>query len=181
MTKNSFLIFLVIFLCSEELFSQELKNGGTIRKHSLFLEIGGNGVFYSINYDALFLLSTNFGFSVRAGFSIAPPFLTGSDWGLTIPAEFNVLLGKTKNFFEFGVGSTLIRSFAGRNTEFPLVGRLGYRYQKTDGGLFFRIGINGILTKDYSGVYNDLITKRFIPWAGISIGLTFKNRKNDNN
>ena len=38
-----------------------------LRKNSIFFELGGNGLFYSLNYDRLFELTGKFNLSTRIG------------------------------------------------------------------------------------------------------------------
>jgi len=86
------------------------------RNKSVFLEVCGNGVGFSVNYDARFTkLEKGLGF--RAGIGVVPGMrLGGNDdpvgfsWPtiLSIPVGLNYLLGKAPNYFEGGIGVTYL-------------------------------------------------------------------------
>lgn len=62
--------------------------------------------------------------------------------------------------------------------------RLGYRHQKKEGGIFYKIGITPLaevvidLRLDKAIRYKyDYMEKFAYPWAGAAIGWTLKNKK----
>ncbi|MFC3414937.1 hypothetical protein [Algoriphagus hitonicola] len=136
---------------------------------AFYLELFGNGITYSLNYDQRFQKRMD-GLGFKAGASFLS--LGGSSVG-TVPVGLNYLLGKEGKFFEMGMGSTLI--FGGGNTDFavgdgePLdtyfLGTMtfGYRSEPTDGGFLFRAN----LTPIFGGF-------GFYPFfGGISVGYAF--------
>ena len=150
--------------------------------NAIFLELGGNGVLYTVNYDRL--LAQDYGFRVGIGYLGVS---SGSNNGdgtsasaslLIIPATFNYFLashtdGKVgSSKFELGAGIVLVDlsanvSGGGIGNAFSKSGlggtaTIGYRYQPSDGGVLFRVGFTPIFG---SG--------GFLPWAGISVGFTF--------
>lgn len=158
-------------------------------KNTVFVELGGNGGLISINYDRIFHQNGKFKFAGRAGFSYfkqssgnkgsnIPPY-----WSPLLPLEVTALWGRSRHHLELGVGVTF---FSSRNLIFNPEGpefferdigldmiipiRLGYRYQKPEGGFFFRVG--------YTPGFNPQLSSKsptiFTPlWGGISIGTSF--------
>jgi hypothetical protein len=147
-------------------------------RNSIFLELGGNGLVYTINYDRVVSES----FSIRVGLGYMAGGVTSSSGGETasvkvsamgIPLMANYLLGSANHKLELGGGLTLFR-FTGSGSSslgaeasvsgiFPVgTAVIGYRYVPADGGFTFRAGFTPILTQD-----------RFVPWAGLSFGYLF--------
>ncbi len=113
-----------------------------IRHHSVYVELLGSSVFYSLNYDYTRSLSEKTVLAVGAGTAIVPvtpaymPEQETSKRGLMpfFTPQINLLHGKSYHYFETGVFFNLTMGFA------PGV-RLGYRYQKPEGGFLFRAGL----------------------------------------
>jgi hypothetical protein len=148
---------------------------------AIYLEGGGNGIIYSINYDRRFTKRLDgLGFRVGAGY-----FPMG-DYNLTvIPLGINHLVGKNGHFVEAGVNVTVVNSSVKNNNitkkealfgqiDFghkttSLVGgvSMGYRYQPVDKHFNFRAGLETLLGKriDERAV--------FAISAHISFGYTF--------
>lgn len=134
-------------------------------KNSVFFEVGGNGVFYSVNYDRLFTPE----FSGRIGV-----MRSGGSVALTIiPVTGSYLVGPGPHKLELGFGLQLIdASIDSPDDEFSIfdedatklsgTGIVGYRYQPIDGGFRFTAGLTPIF-----GGFGAL------PWAGLSVGYTF--------
>ncbi len=91
-----FLSFL-IFCCSSFLFGQSIS-----KRQSVYLELGGNGLFTSVNYD--YQLTKKPGFGIRAGIG----FYSLNPFELTIPIGINYLfeLQQNKSYMELGFGAT---------------------------------------------------------------------------
>lgn len=81
----------------------------------------------------------------------------------TVTPQFNMLFGR-KHFFELGIGAAF--PFGDGETLIPC--RLGYRFQKENGGLFIKAAYTPIyfLGGEYFG-------RLFKPWGGLSLGYTF--------
>lgn len=166
-------------------FKQNLKAhpypGDSIKpaKNSIFFELGGNGGLYSVNYDRLIFSKKNFKISGRIGGSIMPYEIKNPRlYVFSYPIEINFFYGKKSNI-EIGIGCTpvfLQYSLDILKTYYiyanPII-RLGYRYQKPNGGYYFRAGML-IYSVVYSfpGYYADWYTDRL--WLGLSFGYTFK-------
>ncbi|WP_146260455.1 hypothetical protein [Algoriphagus chordae] len=125
-------------------------------RNMIFLEIGGNAGQYAFNYGRLFYQKESFKLTVNVGFSLwMDPIENSTVWNPALPLELSALLGKSKHNFEFGVGLTpyleaditssfesgeLVQTKGPRNLASILPFRIGYRYQKPEGGLLFRVG-----------------------------------------
>lgn len=160
--SNLFFIVIVFFFYNMSVFSQEnITNKKS--NHTIFLELAGNTGSYSINYDNIFFSQNCTKFTFRIGFSILPtkPIL------ILLPLEFNGLLGKSKHFFEYGLGYTpALNENKYKNL---LLVRIGYRFQKREGGFFLRIGFTPVIID-----IDNILT--FRPWGAVGIGYCFGNK-----
>ena len=128
--------------------------------NTIYVELGGAGGLYSVNYDHR--ISKEIGF--RLGFT-AWSIVTG------FPVTLNYLVGSKGHYLELGIGAVLgFTSFQNRSfVESALrVGQsvgtatIGYRYQPHGGGLLFRIAFTPLFPPNH-----------FYPWGGISFGYAF--------
>ena len=144
--------------------SQEKEKKSEIKRQSIFLELGGQGLFYSINYDRLFHVEKKVKSSVSCGLFLLPKSkLLKVDYMFSIPISYNFLFGKKNNKLELGIGLTPVfsRSIATsppssyglfddpysmpHNEMFTVyylaiavTPKIGYRFQKAEGGFFFK-------------------------------------------
>lgn len=139
-------------------------------QNSVYVELLGNGIFYSVNYDRRFSnhFSGRAGFMVINGQSEQP---TDDQIGVAIlPVTGNYLAGSGSHRLELGAG--LLFGVAGGDLEeygtvsgagvAGVTTTFGYRYQPLDGGFLFRVG----LTPFYSDGRPQL-------WGGLSLGYAF--------
>lgn len=164
----------LIFLLT--LFFTSISHGNDFfAKNSIFLEIGGSGLLYSINYDRII---GNYA-SSRIGLSCFEIY-NGSiedqhHIDCLLPVFGNFVLGKSSHHYEFGGGPIISNSYnlsTWDNDLSTLIGiSLGYRYQPNLGGFFFRGGITPVL---FPLKPDPSTWKGIIPWAGISIGYSFR-------
>jgi hypothetical protein len=152
-------------------------------KNSLYGELLGAGLFYSIDYDRTFG-----DFAGRVGLSYLSLKATGyepdsngnlretsaSASFLSIPLTVSYLgIGSKKHMFELGAGATILHMGAGASSFYAsskasatvavVTGVVGYRLQPPDGGFMFRVGLSPIYHPDF-GV---------LPWPHISFGASF--------
>ena len=102
-----------------------------IRRNSFYLELMGNGAYYSLNYDRLFPLKKGEVLFLRIGGTSA----SGKDSDVIHPgivAEFGILSGGERHFFDAGLGYTQFLGFPDR----LVILRGGYRFTGTKGFLF---------------------------------------------
>ena len=112
-------------------------------KNTFFVELGGNGLLFSVNYD--YRVGEKLGFRGGLGY-----FGIGSEGILTVPLGANLLLGKNGKYFEAGAGATFV-SGTGEfldNDLSSLIGTLNfsYRSQPLDGGFMWKAGITPLFS-----------------------------------
>jgi hypothetical protein len=200
--KKTIIILLAVFVVTT-VFARQTKDSTDLRfsarsRNTFFVEFLGNNFYYSLNYDRILFQKKNFLISGRIGFCGFPQFR--GNYTIGAPAEINLSFGKKRNFLEtgFGMSYLYIDSYyfltgdSGRLVEIVdqkinwlfIVERIGYRYQKPDGGFFFKVAFTPLFQvvdkrKDkYNGMFTSFSPHHFIlPWIGISIGYTLKNKK----
>ncbi|NGP76391.1 hypothetical protein G3570_07095 [Balneolaceae bacterium YR4-1] len=174
------IIILGLFLLlgvSSTLFAQpfEKPSNYEIPKQSIYLELGGNGIFYSLNYDVLF----KNGYGIRLGGSYLY-----SSFGRTIGGERGPysrigesnaliglvmgqkLIGEKASKFELGAGFMFGTIYDAENWDYvkppSLTFSAGYRFFPDDPGKFtFKAAFTPII--DRNG---------FHPRFGLSLGVT---------
>lgn len=151
-----------------------------IRKaeNAVFLELGGNGLVYSINYERIFGDSD---FSVRVGLSyISLGASSGSASSkvsmLTFPVLANYYgIGSRDHKLQLGAGLTFISLSGTSSNDSSFVSAtgfvpaptlaIGYRYLPAKGGFTFFIGFTPFIIPGGGKV--------LFPWAGMSFGGVF--------
>jgi hypothetical protein len=128
-------------------------------RNAVFLEMGGSGLFLSVNYDRM--LSDYF--SLRVGIG---GIVVEGDRALTFPILFNLLLGPPSDKLEIGAGISLLGP--GAATFIALA--VGYRYAPTKPGPSFRVGATPFVFLTPDRQQKRVI---FAPWAGVSLGVQF--------
>ncbi|WP_373494964.1 hypothetical protein [Aquiflexum sp.] len=171
-----------ISLCSDGLAQSEAET--ITAKNTLSVELGGNAGRYALSYGRLFHQNGSFKLSGSVGFSMwHENVLSSTYWNPALPLEITALFGRSKHHMEFGLGLTpylensydfdpsgedMVKNSNHLNAILPL--RLGYRYQKPEGGFFFRAGYTPLIFLPI-GVRETL---HFYPlFAGLSFGKSF--------
>jgi hypothetical protein len=126
--------------------------------NSLFVELGGNGILVTLNYERFIFRH----FGVRIGYGGAYGV------GTTVPIMFNYYIGNEKKL-ELGIGFVYLPTWAkdflsssGKTT--LLACTLGYKHQPIDGGLMVKFA----LTPFYETTKNQIMF-----YGGIGLGLAF--------
>jgi hypothetical protein len=143
-------------------------------KNSVYLEIFGSAVLYSVNYERK--LSPKFygriGFSTFAESDILGDGMGSGNRITTFPVLITFLPGTGKSHFEVAGGMLL-----GLETEpdasnkiIDLTGFIGYRYQPQGKGFVFRAGLTPLLSLDNEADYPD---PGIMLLGGISFGYHF--------
>ena len=158
--------------------------------NSVFLEGGGPGLAYSLNYERIF--EDDFG--LRVGFSYlsvsgtagtGTSSVSGSATVWTVPVMANYVgLSSGSHALELGAGATLV-NFSGAASGFgysangsgPAVlgtAILGYRRQPPTGGFQFRIGVEALVGKGLALAEGsrDPNSIGVLPWLYMSIGFS---------
>ena len=119
------------------------------KKNTLFIEGGGKGRYYSINYDRLFKQGKKLIFSWRAGFSILPH-------DLSFPFAISAFTKGLQHHLELSLGitpylkdyKTFLHKKDLSDKQFYITPGIGYRYQKINGGFFFTAGVDPLIFMD---------------------------------
>jgi hypothetical protein len=148
-------------------------------KTSLFLELGGPAIFYSLNYERFFGddVSLRLGVGFVSGSSL-DEWDPNSAWAVSVPFVASIFpVGSDSHKFQMGLGGSLLY-LTGRmknswsspdieqlapNPGARLFGTfvIGYRYVPKDGGPSVGIALTPI--------FNTMV---FTPWVAFDIGLT---------
>lgn len=171
--KNSYIILLLLIalFVSKNSNAQQIGDSGTGRAQNVFVELYGQGLVFSANYDTRFNNKRD-GIGGRAGIGYVA---IGNSHATTIPIGLNYLLGKGKNFFEIGLGATYLSAklsgddfFTGDNsntTGSNIIGTMSfsYRLQPINSGFALRAGFSPIFGNGF-----------FVPYfPNFSLGYTF--------
>jgi len=185
-----FLIFsLTNFISVSQTQMNRIKNDSTSlrtgNKNTLFVELLGNAAAISINYDRIVLRKKNISLTVCIGAGMIPSNLINqalhnsfkSNYVVYgIPISTNLFWGRRKSHFEIGAGLTYHQGMYGlgpnkySKTLFA-VARLGYRYQKENGGFFWKIGLTPLFA---IADFGEIESSAAVPLSGISLGYTLK-------
>ena len=131
-------------------------SSGFAQSNTIYFELLGNGLVYSLNYDRMVTEKI----SVRAGYggltvsqmTISSGTIVNEDIKITlIPVLANYLRGEGNHKLEMGAGIVLVSlDYTGNvaDVNFSLAadgaiptGNFGYRYQKPEGGFFFKASL----------------------------------------
>jgi hypothetical protein len=147
--------------------------------NSIYLEVGGSGIVYSLNYERMLINSL----ALRVGFGYLPlsASSTNNNTGATNTITENITsVPLTLSWFPFSSSTSspsskleigagivyvdLTRKLgpfvAGNSIGYTAI--LGYRYQPADGGFLFRIAVTPFI-----------LSNKTEPWGGITFGYGF--------
>ncbi len=155
------------------------KNDDLPKRNSFYLELGGQGLLNSLWYDRLYRVDKKIKTSLSIGFMVQPRFEGANYFTAGIPIAGNILLGKKSHHLELGIGITVLANRNGYLFSY-LNPKIGYRFQRPNGGFFFRAGIIPIVYRfdKYGSHYYDFTTNYAdweitpIIWYSISFGYT---------
>ncbi len=150
------------------------------RRKTVFLEVLGNGLLASGNFDLRLKPNENDGLGFRAGVG-GGSFSGYDDQGnsasigvVTFPLAVNYLVGKKRSLFESGIGITPMYMTASGTINDNIVSgnglsvtgflNAGYRYQPLNNGLMFHV--------KWTPAFN---SSGFSPkWFGLGLGYSFR-------
>ena len=164
------LVILSVFFCFSSIAQSEQGKLPTPNASNVFVELGGNGGFLSINYDTRFS-KTGRGLGARIGIGFIPAidfFIGETSTILTIPLALNYLAGKGPHYFEAGAGVTYATGrtelFGEESTSsgFAFIPSAGYRFQPLSKGITGRAFISPFISEGGSSFF-----------GGISAGYRF--------
>ena len=131
-----------------------------------FFELGGSGGFGSFNFEKCFLQKGNIDFTFRSGISFTP-IDRNNGVGIIFPLLVNMQVGNGSNKLEVGVGQGITITTKG-NFFFLMPALIGWRYQKPDKRIFYRVS--------YTPLISYLFDFQYQHFAGLSIGYTLKEK-----
>ena len=96
-----------------------------------------------------------------------------NDYLITLSPHISYLYG-TIHHLEVGIGFSLFSNDSFKDALIVLPINIGYRYQKNNGGIFWRLSLMSAYFLNEDG----FLGIKFWPiWGGVSLGYTFKNKK----
>ena len=113
--KHTALLTLVLLFLSVLVKGQgsgSTSSGNEKRAQNVFVELGGQGMLFTANYDTRFSKRRD-GLGGRAGIGYIS---IGGDHATTVPFSMNYLLGKGRHFFEMGLGVTVLATSGSDNS-----------------------------------------------------------------
>lgn len=173
--RRGYLLIVLVTFAYFEAFSQNDTQKSA--KNLIYLEAFGVGGYGSLNYERMIFhqknkLPPNLKIGVRLGISTfhLKDFNNKFNPDVIIPVSVNAIYGKIHHL-ELGFGQTLsnvtqtnaLTFDVERQTTLNSNFTAGYRYQKSERGIIFRLNYSPIISSDK--VYNS--------WFGLSIGYGF--------
>ena len=141
----------------------------------IYLEAGGYGGYGSINYELPITVVERVNISARLGLGSyhIKDFSNSINPDILIPLGINAYYGR-KHHIDMGIGQTISSIIyadktsyePNRKTTFSTNMSLGYRYQKEDGHLMFRVAYTPILENNSD----------FRHWGSLAVGYTFRQK-----
>jgi len=186
--KGFFFLFVVLglFLIPCKGQAQKLAIGAAkgTNKHIVYLELGGTGYFYSVNYERLVFNKNAFAGFARVGFEYVP--WNRADRLIHFPLGMNFTYGQKKHRVEAGLAALFRMNFdpgvafgegfylTNPPTRIFLAPSAGWRFHakpnEWGSSFFLRVNFTPIIGMD---VFQD--KPYFLPHGGVSIGSTFDN------
>jgi hypothetical protein len=157
--QRAYILFFLLAI-SLSIRSQETSTGSEsqLLQNSLQVELGGHGVFLSVNYERLFFPDKRFKTSIQGEASF-------NFWSFFFPVLVNEIVSFNQHHIELGIG--YIPAFEGstfwRFSDTYATARAAYRFQRPNGRFIFRSGFTPIFG---GGGY-------LIPMFGASFGRAF--------
>lgn len=176
--KNDFMIRakLIVLLIALQLcvftFSQELKDSIVPANNIVGLEIGGSAFLGSFNYERIFYLSEKN--KIATGVSLMAANCYDRVYS-TVGHRISYLYGK-KHHLEIGGTYNLFAVFDDKSgaqiggAVRGLTAKVGYRYQKPEGGLMFSASALLFNCNDVSSGFSGSV---YLPWFALGMGWGF--------
>lgn len=169
MKKHLVILFCIITFFPA--FSQDISSNKFQNKNSLQLDLGGHGLFYSVNYERILINGNRFKTASQLGISYYPASTGIRD--IWMPIGVNEILSFGRHHIEAGLGYIVIREAIRDPENNPdewfwsgiMSGRIGYRYQKPGGRLILRAAFTPFM--EHGSAHE------FHPSGGLSVGYSF--------
>ena len=157
MRKLHFLIAMTgwSFIFHQSLAAQDQNTNSVL----LYLELGGNAIFWSANIEARFKSTEKLGWGFRLGAGGI------GETAAFIPLGVNYVFGKQSSPHHFvgGTGVTFLADFEENSGQLLGLFNFMYRFMPVHDGLTFHIGFTPYMDKRFN----------WRPWFGIGIGRSF--------
>lgn len=176
MNKGKFCLLIVLLIGANFKSFSQIAHQKSIR-NLIYLEAFGAGGYGSLNYERIiFQQKQKLPPNLKVGFRLGISTFNLKDFNnkfnpdVIIPVSINAIYGKTHHI-EVGLGQTISNVTQTNSTTFAIERQTtlnsnftaGYRYQKSERGVIFRLNYSPIISTDK--VYNS--------WFGLSIGYGF--------
>ena len=187
---STFLIFALTSIISiAQTQTGGIKNDSTSQtiesKNSVYAELLGNAAGLSINYDRILLRKKNISLSLSVGAGMVPSNLINGALNngfktnylvYGIPVSTNLFWGRRNSHLETGIGLTYQQGMFGLGADkysqtLFAVARFGYRYQRENGGFFWKIGLTPFFA---IADFGEIESIPIFPLAGVAFGYTLK-------
>lgn len=137
--KTTYLILIYILfygLNPSKVFSQD----NDFKRNTIYTGFANEGAIYSVNYDRIFIQKAKFVLSYRIGFSVLED-------AVAMPVGINLITGKGNSHAEFSLTvmpyvdkyKSMFKDDDLSDKYIYLVPGVGYRFQKPQGGFFFKV------------------------------------------
>lgn len=187
-------IAFILILLPHLLFSQVkiTQNSPVAYKNEVGLELGGNGLIYSLYYQRTIAEKDNVQFNIKTGGSLYPKFAEKNNPSIGIYIVPNILIFHKRHAWEIGIGFNNLTEFKGHYFHYNyssntgiwrkdntylyfLTPQFAYRaylkdsqfYVKPMASLFILAGVH-----ESNESYTDVEPKA-LPWVGFSLGYAF--------
>lgn len=117
---------------------------------------------YNFSYDRIIFTKEKNNVSIGLGTQYFPSSDLVRDYILSVSPQINYFYG-IKHHFETGLG--VVYDLNSKDLLYQI--RIGYRFQKPNGGLFYKIGFTPIYINNFFG------SPALFLWGGLAIGWTF--------
>ena len=146
--RNYLLVALIMLIYSNIVYGQQ-KDTTFTANNTFYADFTTKGAYYSVNYDHIFSQGQKLKWSYRIGFSIL-------ENAVAFPIGINAFTGKENSHLEFSLSIIPYidnyQSFTSSNDlsdkYIYMVPGIGYRYQKPQGGFFFKALVSPTILLD---------------------------------
>lgn len=156
--KKKIVFSILVFICISNLTVAQNAENQKKTRNLLFFEAGGSGGYGSINYEYLVKKIDKLKLSVRIGASSyhLNDYTNKFNPDIVIPIVINAYYG-IKHNIDFGLGQTITNIVYADNSDYKPKRKnnfntnlsIGYRYQKEEGGIMFKIAYAPMIENNY--------------------------------
>ncbi|MEO6453157.1 MAG: hypothetical protein ABIN97_03750 [Ginsengibacter sp.] len=171
MIRNLFLLLSLFSICLKTY------SGDTtlvFKRNALFIEGGGKGPYYSVNYSRIFKQGNKLIYSWRAGFSLL-------SHDLSVPLAISAFTSGIQHHLEFSIGltpylkgyKTFLKKKDLSDKQIYITPGIGYRFQKITSSFFIAAGFDPLIFADPPSGNFWNFKPEFKPCGHLVLGLVF--------